>query len=81
MGHRSGGRGQIDAATVGAHYRHTTPAMLGLVIETVETYLRTALASVPQACPKPTQQGRRKGAGVTGQGPDLRWGSGGREKD
>jgi hypothetical protein len=35
-----------------AHYRHTTQDMLGRVIETVETYLRTALASVPQACPK-----------------------------
>jgi hypothetical protein len=52
MGHRAGGRGQLDAATVGAHYRHTTPAMLGLVVETVEAYLRTALASVPQTCPK-----------------------------
>jgi integrase len=51
MGHRAGGRGQLDAATVGAHYRHTTPAMLGLVVETVEAYLRTALASVPQTCP------------------------------
>jgi integrase len=63
MGHRAGGRGQVDAATVGAHYRHTTPDMLGRVIEAVETYLRTALASVPQACPKPTQQGRRTGSG------------------
>jgi integrase len=52
MGHRAGGRGQLDAATVGAHYRHTTPEMLDRVVETVETYLRTALASVPQACPK-----------------------------
>jgi integrase len=52
MGHRAGGRGQLDAATVGAHYRHTTPAMLGLVVETVETYLHTALAFVPQTCPK-----------------------------
>jgi integrase len=31
--------------------------------------------------PKPTQQGRRKGAGTADQGPDLWWGSGGREKD
>jgi integrase len=44
MGHRAGGRGQLDAATVGAHYRHTTPAMLGLV-ETVEAYLHTAMVS------------------------------------
>jgi integrase len=63
MGHRSGGRGQVDAATVGAHYRHTTPAMLDRVIETVETYLHIALASVPQACPRPKQQGRHKGNG------------------
>jgi hypothetical protein len=55
--------------------------MLDRVIETVETYLRTVLASVPQACPKPTQQGRRKGAGTADQGPDLWWGCGGREKD
>ena len=68
MGHRSGGRGQLDAATVGAHYRHTTPEMLGRVVETDEAYLRTALASVPQACPTPTQQGRRKGVGAAGQG-------------
>ncbi len=63
MGHRSGGRGQVDAATVGAHYRHTTPDMLGRVAETVESYLRAALASVPQACPKPKQQGRDEGRG------------------
>jgi Phage integrase family len=54
MGHRAGGRGQLDAATVGAHYRHTTPAMLGLVVETVEAYLHTALGLVPQTCPKDT---------------------------
>jgi integrase len=63
MGHRSGGRGQVDAATVGAHYRHTTPEMLGRVVEVVEAYLRTALASVPQACPRPKQQGRDQGSG------------------
>jgi integrase len=68
MGHRSGGRGQVDAATVGAHYRHTTPDMLGRVVEAVEAYLRTALASVPQTCPTPTQQGRRKRADAAGQG-------------
>jgi hypothetical protein len=56
-------RGQVDAATVGAHYRHTTPEMLAQVVEVVEAYLRTALASVPQTCPGPTQQGRRKGNG------------------
>jgi hypothetical protein len=32
--------------------------MLGQVVETVEAYLRAALGSVPQACPKPKQQGR-----------------------
>lgn len=56
MGHRSGGRGQFDAATVGAHYRHTKPDMLGQVAETVETYLRTALGFVPHACPKPSSK-------------------------
>ena len=63
MGHRAGSRGQVDAATVGAHYRHTTPDMLGQVVEAVETYLRSALASVPQACSKSKQQGRRQERG------------------
>jgi hypothetical protein len=48
---------------VGAHYRHTTPEMLARVVEVVEAYLRTALAPVPQACPKPKQQGRDQGSG------------------
>jgi hypothetical protein len=68
MGHRAGGRGHLDAATVGAHYRHTTPAMLGLVVETVEAYLHTAMASVPQAPITGRQTGRR----VLRRGAELR---------
>jgi hypothetical protein len=72
MGHRAGGRGQLDAATVGAHYRHTTPAMLGLVVQTVETYLTMALASVPKTRPKRMQQGGQAGRGMLRRGVELR---------
>jgi hypothetical protein len=41
--------------------------MLDRVIETVETYLRTALASVPQACPSP-----RSKAGGRERAPQIR---------
>jgi hypothetical protein len=65
MGHKAGGRGQLDATTVGAHYRHTTPAMLARVVETVEAYLIAALAAMPQTCPQADQAMEAAGSPVT----------------
>jgi uncharacterized BrkB/YihY/UPF0761 family membrane protein len=81
IGHRSGGRGQLAAAAVGAHYRHTTSAMLDRVIETVETSSHrpgVRARSVPQA--RAARQASGEG-GTADQGPNLRWGSGGRGRD
>jgi integrase len=81
MGHRSGGRGQVDAArserTTGTPRRRCSAGWSRWSRRTSGRPCRPC----PRRAPCRSSKAGTREADTADQGPDLRWGSGGREKD
>jgi integrase len=52
MGHHASRSQDRSGSTIGLRYRHMTPAMQARVVTVIGQYMATALASMPQVCPK-----------------------------
>jgi integrase len=52
MGHHASRSQDRSGSTIGLRYRHMTPAMQARVVSVIGQYMATALAGMPQACPK-----------------------------
>jgi hypothetical protein len=52
MGHHAGRSQDRSGSTIGLRYRHMTPAMQARVVTVIGQFMATALASMPQVCPK-----------------------------
>ena len=52
MGHHASRGQDRSGSTIGLRYRHMTPAMQARVVTVIGQYMATALASMPQVCPK-----------------------------
>jgi integrase len=52
MGHHASRSQDQRGSTIGLRYRHMTPAMQARVVTVIEQFMATALADMPQVCPK-----------------------------
>jgi hypothetical protein len=52
MGHHASRTQDHSGSMIGLRYRHMTPAMQARVVSVIEQYMATALASMPQVCPR-----------------------------
>ena len=52
MGHHASRSQDRSDSMIGLRYRHMTPAMQARVVTVIGHYMATALASMPQVCPK-----------------------------
>ena len=52
MGHHASRSQDRSGSTIGLRYRHMTPAMQARIVTVIGQYVATALASMPQVCPK-----------------------------
>jgi integrase len=52
MGHHASSRQDRSGSMIGLRYRHMTPAMQARVVTVIEQYMATALAGMPQVCPR-----------------------------